>query len=78
MSDEQIGHAHMDEDVPPPNARCTIKGNSSGNGAGRQYFLSTCKNYEQIKVTPSADEQYFCSEAEAKKAGFTKAGTCGE
>jgi hypothetical protein len=40
--------------------------------------MLSCKNYEQIKVTPTAGEAWFCTEADAKKAGFTKAGTCRE
>jgi micrococcal nuclease len=62
--------------IPPPNARCTIKGNVSEKGSGKTYFLEHCPNYAVITIDPSKGEQYFCTESSAKKAGFTISGSC--
>jgi micrococcal nuclease len=66
-----------DAHTPPTDPTCVIKGNVSDNGYGKQYFLPTCRSYDQIKITPDRGEGYYCSEAEAKKAGFMKSGNCG-
>jgi hypothetical protein len=66
----------VDEDVPPTDPACTIKGNISASGHGNQYFTSSCRSYSSIKISPKEGERYFCSEAEAKKAGFTRSATC--
>lgn len=67
---------HTDEHVPPPNERCVIKGNISGNNYGKQYFTPKCRSYTVIKISPSLGEQYFCTEKEAEKAGFTRSRNC--
>jgi micrococcal nuclease len=65
---------YLDEDVPPPNERCTIKGNISE--VGKMYFTPQCRSYTVIKVSPSQGESYFCTEKEAEKAGFTRSRNC--
>ena len=67
----------VDEDVPPADPSCTIKGNISASGHGKQYFLPTCKNYSTIKISPKRGEQYFCTEREAERAGFRRSANCG-
>jgi len=50
---------------------CPIKGNVRG---GRRYYtVPWARGYEQVKVTPSRGERWFCSESEAREAGFTPA-----
>lgn len=68
----------VDEDVPPSDPSCTIKGNISASGYGKQYFMESCKNYTTIKISPKEGESYFCTEKEALKAGFTKSPNCGK
>lgn len=67
---------HSQADVPAPSARCSIKGNISTGNFGKTYFVKGCNNYEQVKVDPDRGEEYFCSEAEAVKAGYEKSTYC--
>lgn len=50
---------------------CTIKGNISGNG--RIYHLPGQEHYANTRVDPKRGEAWFCTEAEARAAGFRKA-----
>lgn len=58
----------------PDKSNCTIKGNI--NRATKSYFLSTCSNYDQTIVEKDRGEAWFCTETEAKKAGFIKSAGC--
>lgn len=58
----------------PPSA-CFIKGNISGNGT-KLYHFPGCGSYITTKITLSAGERWFCSEAQARAAGWRKAGNC--
>lgn len=58
----------------PVSEDCTIKGNT--RAGERFYYLPTCKQYDQVLVDRAFGDSWFCSEQEAKKAGFTKAATC--
>lgn len=60
----------------PPNESCTIKGNISEKGYGKLYFVEGCPNWGRIKIDERKGEQWFCSESEAKEAGFTKSESC--
>ena len=55
---------------------CKIKGNIDPATYEKFYHLPGCKHYEQTVVDLSRGEKFFCSEKEAKIAGFTKAGGC--
>lgn len=50
---------------------CSIKGNISGNG--RIYHLPGQEHYANTRVDPKRGEAWFCTEAEARAAGFRKA-----
>lgn len=63
-------------DIEPPSAQCVIKGNISEKSYGKNYFIPGCPNYNVIKISPEKGEQYFCSEAEAQSAGFTRSASC--
>jgi len=51
---------------------CNIKGNVSNKGE-RIYHLPGQKFYEKTKISESKGERWFCSEAEARSAGWRKA-----
>jgi len=47
---------------------CPIKGNV--RGGRRVYVVPWARNYERVKVVRSRGERWFCSEEEARAAGF--------
>jgi len=51
---------------------CTIKGNISAKGE-RIYHVPGQENYDQTVVSPSKGERWFCSEEEARVAGWRRA-----
>ena len=53
-------------------AGCRIKGNINGEGE-RIYHLPGQKFYANMRITPARGERWFCSEAEAKAAGWRRA-----
>lgn len=55
---------------------CIIKGNIDPNGGKKRYYLPSCAQYAFAVVEQDIGEQWFCTEAEAKKAGYEKANTC--
>jgi endonuclease YncB( thermonuclease family) len=60
----------------PKNKVCNIKGNVTYDGGKKEYTLPGCHNYIQTIVERFRGEDWFCSEEEAKAAGFTKAPIC--
>jgi hypothetical protein len=61
--------------VAKPSVICAIKGNISATHE-KIYHVKGCPNYTQTVITPSAGERMFCTEAEAKAAGWRKALNC--
>ncbi|KKS97747.1 MAG: nuclease [Candidatus Gottesmanbacteria bacterium GW2011_GWA2_43_14] len=59
-----------------PSSACSIKGNIDGNTRKKIYFLPACRNYSQVTIDLSTDDTWFCTEAEAVRAGFVKSQTC--
>ena len=55
---------------------CGVKGNIDTNTQKKYYFLPACRNYSQVTIDLSTDDQWFCSEGEAIEAGFAKSKTC--
>ncbi len=51
--------------------QCRIKGNISSKGE-RIYHTPGGQYYDRTKISPSKDERWFCSEAEAIAAGWRK------
>jgi endonuclease YncB( thermonuclease family) len=51
---------------------CNIKGNISRNGA-RIYHLPGMRDYEKTRINERAGERWFCSEEEARAAGWRRA-----
>ncbi|MCK5081221.1 MAG: thermonuclease family protein [Candidatus Moranbacteria bacterium] len=60
----------------PTDENCVIKGNVSQNTSEKIYFLPECPSYSQTRIDPSKGERYFCTETEAKSAGFKISGGC--
>lgn len=59
------------------NPKCTIKGNIDKSNKDRTYHFPGCSGYEtNVIIEKDIGELWFCSEAEAKKAGFTKSKNC--
>jgi len=56
---------------PAPNG-CSIKGNINSKGA-RLYHLPTDPSYSNTVVTLQKGERWFCTEAQATKAGWVPA-----
>ncbi len=54
-------------------ANCKIKGNISINSGRKIYHVPGQKDYENTRIQPEHGERYFCSEEEAKQAGWVKA-----
>ena len=52
--------------------RCRIKGNISRKGV-RIYHVPAGQSYDQTRINTSKGERWFCSEAEARAAGWRKA-----
>lgn len=57
--------------APAPKG-CTIKGNISSKGA-RIYHLPGSRWYDKTRINRQTGERWFCSEAEARAAGWRKA-----
>ena len=66
---------HRSESMPPKAApvpsACTIKGNINRKGA-RLYHLPGDHGYAQTHIDPARGERWFCSEAEARAAGWRR------
>lgn len=57
-----------------PKTNCVIKGNIK-NGK-KTYHLPGCDNYDQTIIDASYGDAWFCTEKEARAAGFVKASGC--
>jgi endonuclease YncB( thermonuclease family) len=60
----------------PPNKKCLIKANYNYHERTKTYFLPECRHYEKVVVKKYQGDDWFCSEAEAKTAGFIKSENC--
>lgn len=58
----------------PLSADCTIKGNA--RAGEKYYYVPSCSQYPQVLVDRAFGDSWFCSEKEAKKAGFIEASSC--
>jgi endonuclease YncB( thermonuclease family) len=56
----------------PAAGQCPIKGNISDNG--RLYHMPGDHAYGRTRISPERGERWFCSEAEARAAGWRRAG----
>lgn len=51
---------------------CKIKGNISIDTGEHIYHVPSQKYYSQTRISPQYGERWFCSEAEARAAGWRK------
>ena len=56
----------------PPPPGCEIKGNISGSGT-RIYHMPGQQHYERTRINTARGERWFCSEDEARQAGWRRA-----
>ncbi|KRA42066.1 hypothetical protein [Devosia sp. Root635] len=54
------------------NGECNIKGNVSTQGE-RIYHMPGDKYYDETRISASHGERWFCTEAEARQAGWRRA-----
>jgi hypothetical protein len=52
---------------------CVIKGNISHNNGRRIYHVPGQEDYENTRIDFTRGERYFCTEEEARRAGWVKA-----
>ncbi|NKK73264.1 hypothetical protein GFM13_23435 [Rhizobium leguminosarum bv. viciae] len=52
---------------------CNIKGNVSINTGERIYHVPGQKFYAETEISPRYGERWFCSESDARAAGWRKA-----
>lgn len=55
---------------------CTIKGNYRSADNTRIYHTPDCYNYDRATIRPGTSDRWFCTEEEARKAGFVKSKDC--
>lgn len=53
---------------------CDIKGNVSIGSGERIYHVPGQEYYDETKISPQYGERWFCTEAEARAAGWRRAG----
>ena len=53
---------------------CRIKGNISYNSGKRIYHMPGDRDYARTKISPARGERWFCTEVEARAAGWRRAG----
>lgn len=63
---------------PEVDKDCLIKGNVRRENGTRIYHLPECYNYQKIVISTNEGDQWFCSEKEARTAGFLKSQDCPE
>lgn len=63
-----VGAVHSATSLTSPASRCTIKGNVSRSG--RIYHLPDSAGYARTLIDESRGERWFCSEDEARAAGW--------
>lgn len=51
---------------------CPIKGNISVNTGERIYHVPGQRYYRQTTISPSKGERWFCTEDEAREAGWRR------
>lgn len=69
-----FGLCHSKENTQNP--KCVIKGNIDKSTDVRKYYVPNCAQYKFTIVEKDIGENWFCTEKEAKAAGYVKADTC--
>ena len=63
-------------DEIPSDPKCAIKGNHDLDRNEYLYLTPDCPYYSAVIIRRFEGDQWFCSEPEAKKAGFTVSSAC--
>lgn len=66
----------VDDIVEQTDPKCNIKANNTSGHDKRTYYLPGCLNYANVKMEKKNGDQWFCTEKEAVKAGYTRAVVC--
>jgi hypothetical protein len=75
LSPEDHRHADDQPEAVPKAVQtsdCAIKGNIGGSGK-QIYHLPGQADYDATRINTGKGERWFCSEAEARAAGFRRA-----
>lgn len=64
-------------DEAPPDPECNIKGNNDLDRNENLYLMPSCPYYHTVIIRRFEGDRWFCSESEAKKAGFKLSTACG-
>jgi len=65
----------QEQPPPPPEQECVIKGNVNSEGE-KIYHYPGCRSYKVTKIKPEEGDQWFCTQEQARAAGFRMAGNC--
>lgn len=60
----------------PPDPECAIKANNNEYTKTHTYYTPDCHGYSQVIIEKYRGDQWFCTENDARKAGFTKSTEC--
>jgi len=60
----------------PSDPACVIKGNFDTYKHSKLYVDPSCDHYGQVIIQKHQGDAWFCTEAEARKAGFVKSEAC--
>ena len=60
----------------PVNPECVVKANDALGSGNKQYHFPGCGQYANTTVQLYLGDAWFCTETEAKKAGYTKGTDC--
>lgn len=60
----------------PTKKGCDIKGNIIHGTNAKEYTMPQCDRYALTVIEKYKGEEWFCTEAEAKKAGYAKSDNC--
>jgi len=63
-------------DEKPPDPKCVIKGNHDLDRDEFLYLTPKCPYYSQVTIRRFQGDRWFCSESEAKAAGFKISPAC--
>ena len=71
VTPESHRHARLADPAPPADPACRIKGNIGSRGP--IYHLPGQRDYDRVRIAVTRGERWFCTEAQARAAGFRKA-----
>lgn len=63
-------------DMTPPDPDCAIKGNHDLDRNAYLYLTPDCPYYSLVTIRRFEGDRWFCTESEAKAAGFTISSAC--